>query len=267
MTDCLIVGTTSINRPEVHNIVFEQWIKWLKSSGKKIVWFINIDTIDTIDCLDSSYEETKENMIKLIKDNIDNIDEVIILPQQKNGFLGACKILSETIKKYVEDKNLCKETQKIIWLEDDWKIINDIDINKLLEYSGKYTHINLTGIQPNYIHALAPSILSYMFWETYFYTAWKHQVINICPEKCIGLYFYKINNINNMNVVPNYTIHTNLTNGVETINNFPHNSYIFIRTNPVMAVDVGIAYAKTKGYIKTSKKDVRNSPYVFYKKI
>ena len=65
-------------------------------------------------------------MIKLIKDNIDNIDEVIILPQQKNGFLGACKILSETIKKYVEDNNM--------------KIVNIIEID--VTYKGEYDWIS-----------------------------------------------------------------------------------------------------------------------------
>ena len=106
----------------------------MKLSGKKIVWFINIDTVDY---LDFSFVSSKENMENLIKNEIDGL---IILPQQKNGFLrGACKVLSTEIKKYVEYNHICKEDQKIIWLEDDWKIINNM------------THLmNLHNIKPDF---------------------------------------------------------------------------------------------------------------------
>lgn len=163
--DYLIIGTTAINRPELHNLVLSKWFEWLKKANKQIIWFINIDIIDY---LESDYNFTKKNIENILENSI---DELIILPQQTNGFLGACKNISFMIKKYVEDNNICKEQLRIIWLEDDWEITNDIDINKLLEYSGKNTHINLTGLHTNYIHSLAPSILSYKFWENNFYNS------------------------------------------------------------------------------------------------
>lgn len=295
--DYLITSTTAINRPELHNIVLPKWIEWLKQSNKKIVWFINIDVIEY---LNDDYYTTKQNMETIIGNNV---NELIILPQQNDGFLGACKILSTTIKKYVEDNNICKEQLKIIWLEDDWEIINNFDINKLLEYSGKYTHINLTGLIHNYIHALAPSILSYMFWEDIFYNAWSGQKINICPEKCVGKYFFEKyshiteENMKNITIIRNVIDIDKNFNDIKNENNkfvffdvleenvgkyesekkyatndqikdlINSNEYIFIRLYPKMAKDRGIEYAKTKKYRKTYHKKIKYTPYVTYEKI
>ena len=38
-----IIGTTAINRPDLHNNVLPKWKKWLLGCGGKIKWFINID--------------------------------------------------------------------------------------------------------------------------------------------------------------------------------------------------------------------------------
>ena len=41
-----IIGTTAINRPDLHNIVLPKWKKWLLGCGGKIKWFINIDILE-----------------------------------------------------------------------------------------------------------------------------------------------------------------------------------------------------------------------------
>jgi hypothetical protein len=109
------------------------------------------------------------------------------------NFLKACKRLSQNIEEYVSkfEKN---DDTKIIWLEDDWKLnLEQItDIDELIEiYSGNMTHINLTFIRNNYIHALAPSIISYQLWKILHYSAWQEQITDIDPEHCVGVYYLK----------------------------------------------------------------------------
>lgn len=186
----IIVGTTAINRPDLHNIVLLKWKKWLLNSNKKLIWFINIDTLEY---LNESYETTKKNMEILLNDSR---IELIILEPQYEKFLGACKNLSINIKNYIEKKGLYKNILKIVWLEDDWDLIEDLpsmpsmpSFSELEKYCGGMTHLNLSGINKNYIWALAPSILSYDFWLNIFYEAWINQLIDLCPEKSIGNYY------------------------------------------------------------------------------
>ena len=42
----IIIGTTAINRPDLHNIVLPKWKKWLLNSDKRLIWFINIDILE-----------------------------------------------------------------------------------------------------------------------------------------------------------------------------------------------------------------------------
>ena len=179
-----IVGTTAINRPDLHNIVIPKWKKWLLGCGGKLKWFINIDILEH---LQESYESTKQNFEKLLDDSR---IEPIILQQQHNKFLGACKNLSENIRNYVENTGLDKNNLKIIWLEDDWELIEDPPTFCQLEkYCQGMSHLNLSGIKNNYIWALAPSIITYELWLNIFYEAWKNQQFDICPEKSVGKYY------------------------------------------------------------------------------
>ena len=187
----VIIGTTSLNRPMLHNDIFPDWIKWLSCLDKKkynLMWFINIDIIKK---LNITYEETVNNFNKLIN----NMCPVNFLrcDNDTGNFLKACKRLSQNIEDYAS-KLKKNDSTKIIWLEDDWKINLEqiVDIEELIEiYSGNMTHINLTFIRNNYVHALAPSILSYQLWKKLHYSAWKEQNVDIDPEHCIGVYYLK----------------------------------------------------------------------------
>lgn len=205
----IIIGTTSVNRPELHSDVIPEWIEWinkLDDKEYKIVWFINIDIIEK---LEKTYDGTMNNFCSINKDRFEihfskNKDS-------KGNFLEACRGVSFNIKNYIDDLRLSEkslENIKIIWLEDDWKlnIQKGININELLDkYSSPYSHINLSFIRNNYIWALAPSIISYNLWIDLFYEAWKNQKISIDPEHCVGLYYHKHygnpNNLINLTVV------------------------------------------------------------------
>lgn len=187
----IIIGTTSLNRPVLHNDIFPDWIKWLNNINKdkyRITWFINIDIIQK---LDVTHDETVMNYNNLIN-GMFNV-HYLKCDNNEGNFLKACKRLATNIEKYVNSfKN--KEDTKIIWLEDDWKLDPSkiIDINTLLEsYSTNMSSINLTFIRDNYIHALAPSLISYNLWKTLHYQAWIEQESDIDPEHCVGVYFVK----------------------------------------------------------------------------
>jgi len=187
----IVIATTSINRPELHNDIFPDWLKWIGNVKGNIYWFINIDIINE---LSSTFEETKINYENIVK-NLNYKLTIFFFKCDKNigNFLNACKRLSENIYLFIENLHDCKIT-KIIWLEDDWKlnINNCIDINELISmYSGNMTTINLTFIRNNYIHALAPSIISYDLWKSLHYLGWKQQTETIDPEHCLGLYYLK----------------------------------------------------------------------------
>jgi len=207
MNKTIIIGTTAINRPILHNDVIPDWLQWIcKLKDEYIIkWFINIDIIDK---LDATFEQTKDNFLNIIKDH-KRIDVTFLQNETGEGnFLYACKRISENINNYYDllpDDH--KKSAKIIWLEDDWKFNNSTtcDINKIIElYSTNMSHINLTFIRNNYIWALAPSIMSFELWHKLHYSGWKSQVNMIDPEHCIGLYylkhFGKESDVNNLTV-------------------------------------------------------------------
>jgi hypothetical protein len=270
-----IIGTTAINRPDLHNIVLPKWKKWLLGCGGKIKWFINIDILEY---LNASYETTKKNFENLLDDPR---IELIILGQQYDKFLGACKNLSENIKTYVENRELDRNNLKIIWLEDDWDLIEDTpSFSELEKYcgGGVMTHLNLSGIKNNYIWALAPSILTYNFWLSIFYEAWKNQLIDLCPEKSIGNYYQSKygSHENTPNIIllredtdqnllkdmifKNTEIFYLHQGGAES---YPE--ILFIKLFPNISFDVGIEYMKSKNITKQFVKKKRNQVVIEYK--
>lgn len=200
----IIIGTTSINRPILHVDNIPGWYEWINAIDKNIYninWFINIDWIEK---LESTVEETKTNYSNIIKDI-----PITFLESEtgKGNFLQACKRVSRSIAQYVEDNKFVLQDVIIIWLEDDWKL-NPINIplgELISNYLSNLTLINLSFIRPNYIHALAPSIINYELWSKLHLEAWNKQTTHIDPEHCVGLYFIrnysKYEYINNISVI------------------------------------------------------------------
>lgn len=186
----LLIGTTAINRSALHNDNISEWYDYINALDRtkyNIRWFINIDYIEK---LEEIPDETMSNFQNIISD----IPMTFIKKETKDGnFLTACKRVSSAIEQYVIENELSEEDVAVFWLEDDWKLNkNNIPLHELLDtYLTDMVHINLSFIRLNYIHALAPSILSYKLWSKVHLSAWKNQSEHIDPEHCVGLYFMK----------------------------------------------------------------------------
>ena len=72
----LFIATTALNRPDLHNKIIPDWLKFLKELELEIIWIINIDCIDK---LHFTYEETVENFKKLLTGI-----NVVFLPKKKS---------------------------------------------------------------------------------------------------------------------------------------------------------------------------------------
>jgi hypothetical protein len=208
----IIIGTTAINRPELHSDNMGEWYNWINSLDKtkyNINWFINIDYIPK---LEKSVEETIQNFQKIIQE----IPTHFCTCDANGGnFLKACKRISSNISEFITKKQLDQDKIAIIWLEDDWKLSpNNIPLQEILEtYLGNLSCINLSYIRENYVHALAPSIIHWNLWKQVHLAAWTKQESHVDPEHCVGLYFIKnfgkykhIQNITiiNKNIKENY---------------------------------------------------------------
>jgi len=270
-----IIGTTAINRPDLHNIVIPKCKKLMLGCEGKLKWFINIDILEY---LNESYLSTKQNFKKLLDDPK---IELIIMEQQYDKFLGACKNLSENIRNYVESTGLDKSSLKIIWLEDDWDLIEDPPtFSELEKYCQGLSHLNLSGIKNNYIWALAPSILTYEFWLSIVYEAWKNQKIDLCPEKSVGNYYQSkyCSHENTPNIIllredtDQKLLKDMIFKNTKIFYLHRENSessigVLFIKLFPKIAFDVGIEYMKSKNITKQFVKKNRNQVVIEYKKL
>ena len=191
----VIIATTAINRPMLHNDNMGEWLDWfleLNNSDTTLKWFLNIDVVDKLQC---TYEETKTNFETLIANRVETT--FLSNPNGKGNFLEACKRLSSNIVTYVDSLKLSQKEQskiKIIWLEDDWKLSNvtKISCSEVVQnYTTDNSHTNLSFNRNNYIWALAPSVISYGLWKNLFYAAWSAETKPIDPEHCVGLYYRK----------------------------------------------------------------------------
>ena len=199
----IIIGTTAINRPELHSDNMGEWYNWINALDKtkyNINWFINVDYIPK---LEKSTEDTIQNFQKIIQEI-----HTHFLTCDANGgnFLKACKRVSSNIAEFISKKKLDQDKIAIIWLEDDWKLSpNNIPLQELLEtYLGKMACINLSYIRENYVHALAPSIIHWNLWKQVHLVEWTKQEHHIDPEHCVGVYFIK--NFGKYKYVQNITI-------------------------------------------------------------
>ena len=93
------------------------------------------------------------------KNIIKDIDVTFLKSKESKGnFLKACQRVSGNIENYVLENNLNKEDVVIFWLEDDWRLIEQValDLDYIIEtYLTKSCYINFSFLKKNYIHALA----------------------------------------------------------------------------------------------------------------
>jgi hypothetical protein len=187
----VIIGTTSINRPELHANNIPEWAAWIDSLDSQkydINWFINIDFIDS---LKTSVAQTQSHYKTLIPLRIHT--HFMNSEPSAGNFLKACKRVSQSIEQYVVQNQLPEEDVIIIWLEDDWKLNpRGLPLQNIIEeYLSNNSCINLSYIRCNYIHALAPCIINYVLWKSLHFSAWEAQKDHIDPEHCVGLWALK----------------------------------------------------------------------------
>ena len=200
----IIIGTTAINRPELHSDNMGEWYNWINSLDKtkyNINWFINVDYIQK---LERSTEDTIQNFQKIIQEIPTHF---CTCGADGGNFLQACKRVSSNIEEFIKKNKFDQNKIAIIWLEDDWKLSpNNIPLQELLEtYLGKMACINLSYIRENYVHALAPSIIHWNLWKKVHLVAWTKQEAHIDPEHCVGVYFNetfgKYKNVQNITII------------------------------------------------------------------
>ena len=129
-----VIGTTAINRPDLHLISFENYkenlIKpLLNLSNKKIIWIINIDYVES---LPSNLESTKENILDILKNELETgrLDIKFILNEEGN-FNIAVRNITEKIAEQCLNENFVG----YIHLEDDWIFKSKISDIKLFQYN------------------------------------------------------------------------------------------------------------------------------------
>lgn len=233
----IIIGTTAINRPELHSDNMGEWYNWINSLDKtkyNINWFINVDYIPK---LEKSVEDTIQNFQKIIQEIPTHF---LTCGETGGNFLQACKRVSSNIAEFITKKQLSQDKIAIIWLEDDWKLSpNNIPLQELLEtYFGKMACINLSYIRENYVHALAPSIIHWNLWKMVHLEAWTKQEHHIDPEHCAGLYFIKnfgkykhVQNITiiNKNIQENYFKDDFILNREKSYNTYHAEKYAILK--------------------------------------
>jgi hypothetical protein len=79
----IIIGTTAINRPVLHNDIMPDWIEWISQLREEytITWFINIDIIDK---LEPTFDETMNNFLNILK-SYDRIKPVFLRHEEGKG--------------------------------------------------------------------------------------------------------------------------------------------------------------------------------------
>ena len=91
----IIIGTTAINRPELHSDNMGEWYNWINALDKtkyNINWFINVDYIPK---LEKSVEDTIQNFQKIIQEIPTHF---LTCGETGGNFLQACKRVSSNKK-------------------------------------------------------------------------------------------------------------------------------------------------------------------------
>jgi len=109
----LIILTTAVNRPDLHNKVFPDYCKFV--SDLNCLWIINIDCIHG----GASSDTTKENLNQII-----NEWSNISVQFSVNEDAGTRKAFYESAQRLINTSIKIKSKYGIFWLEDDWGMNN-----------------------------------------------------------------------------------------------------------------------------------------------
>ena len=184
----LIILTTAINRPSLHNISFNNYKEFMPKNIN-ILWIINIDYVKFNDnSVITELSTTKDNILNIFSD-FKNITFDFIL-NEKGNFNKAVR----NITNYASS-NISKTCKAILYLEDDWYSIRKFSITELINSNIDIIKLYNDG-DPRKKLSFQPSIIKPHVWYCMFYQKLKKVFDDdIDPEKICQL----IDEINNFN--------------------------------------------------------------------
>ena len=171
----LIIITTAITRPELHNISFTNYKEYLPNNIS-ILWIINIDYVDHgNNDAKESLKETQNNIENIYKNT--KIDFHFILNEIGN-FNNAVRNVTCCAMDFIS-----KYTKNILYLEDDWYINKQFNIIKLMNKNIDAIRLYCTNNNVTY-NSFQPSLLKPLFWFFMFYQSLNNNKDKtIDPEK------------------------------------------------------------------------------------
>lgn len=180
----LVILTTAITRPELHNkSIGKLYLNFDNSFSKlkKVYHIINIDYPDKLKEL-YNYEDTKNNFNKIIPSYV---EKHFITEKGKNFCLAYKKVCSK-----LNELNILDNDTLVWWLEDDWyvneKLYDFFNFFKLLEL--KHSAISFCKNAPIGSFRGGPIMSSSYF--TKLFDLSKTININCDPEKKVGLFIF-----------------------------------------------------------------------------
>ena len=186
----LLILTTAINRPNLHNISFNNYSNFI-TKDIKIKWIINIDFVKFSEDLkaEDELEFTKNNILEIFKEH-QNIDFEFIL-NEKGNFNKAVRNLT----KYASN-DMAKNLKFVLYLEDDWVAKNEFKLNNLI--NSKFDFIKLyIDRDPRKKLSFQPSLMRPYIWYLMFYQRLKNNLdTNKDPEKICQIDYITIESYN-----------------------------------------------------------------------
>jgi len=241
----LIICTTAICRIEIHNQAFNNYINKLKNiENYEINWFINIDNPDV--CYDN-VKDTNENFKNLLK----NIKYEIIISKNPS-FVQAYYVLLKKIK------NIIKEGDIILWLEDDWIFTENFNINELVNNIFKNNTNILFQLNYNKIGSFPPFMMDYVLFKKYYEIALLlKKTIN--PENIsrhVYRHLIKTDKINYLNLLSNEEYNNICKKNIDI------NKFIYEET--YLKIDISNTYILINTYNYIENKEYKNINLINY---
>lgn len=115
----IVIITTALCRPEIHNNSFSSYAKIL--NGLDVKWFINVDNVS------GEIKTSQKDTIANIHTHIGHFNPVYITSAEP-CFFTAVKVLIRMAEDYLKNT----ENIPILWLEDDWVINHQFNIADII---------------------------------------------------------------------------------------------------------------------------------------
>jgi len=174
----LFILTTAITRSTLHNISFNNYKKFIPNNIP-ILWIINLDFVKFADITDNAeleLEKTKNNIINIFIE-FDNLDFKFFV-NKKGNFNKAVRTLTDYTSITLSDN-----CNNILYLEDDWFLIEDFNLDKFLNLSNDIIKL-YNDNDPRKKASFQPLLIKPHVWYLMFYKRLKANKDELTdPEK------------------------------------------------------------------------------------